>query len=164
MRRFLVAVLAILAGAGLTIAGAPESQGQVTAAPPVVVTAPCPSGTSAVGKKCVKFKQCPSGQHAEGETCKPCPPNYRLVNRSCEKVQIHTNSGVKCSLAEQLANKCGKDGQLKASDFAPKKCPPGQHPADSKTCVKDEPLKASDFVPACPAGQHWAGKKGCVKN
>ena len=44
-----------------------------------------------------------------------------------------------------------KDGQLKASDFAPKKCPPGQHPADSRTCVKDEPLKASDLSPRMPS-------------
>ena len=154
MRRFLVSVVTILAGAGLTIAVVPaESLAQgspQTAAPPVVVTAPatqCSLGFALVGKKCV-FKQ--------------CPPNYRLVNRKCEKIQIHINSGAKCSLAEKLADKC-KPEPVKASDFVPNKCPAGQH-ADGKTCVKDEPVKASDFVPKkCPSGQHYNGK-ACVKN
>ena len=163
VRRFLVTVFAILAGAGLTITVVPaESLAQgspQTAAPPVVVGA-CPPGLTAVGKKCVKFKQCPSGQHAEGETCKPCPPNHRLVNRSCEKIVIHIHKG--CSPAEQLAGKCSKGGQVPASDFTPG-CPSGQH-WNAGGCQKDGQVPASDFTPGCPSGKHWGGKNGCVKN
>ena len=149
MRRFLIAGYVVLACAGLFIASAPtESQAQGIAAPPVVVTAPTP--------------QCSLGFALEGQKCvfKHCPPNHKLVDRKCEKIVIHIPKH--CSLAEQLANKCGKDGQLKATDLTPKKCPSGESLDGKKGCVKDS--SASDLVPACPVGQHWAGKKGCVKN
>ena len=102
MRQFLVAVLT---GAGLIIAVAPVASQGIVAPPPVVVTAPCPQGLILKGNNCVKV----------------CPPNYKLVNKNCEKIQIHVNPP-KCPSGNTLHSA----NELAACHPKPQTCPAGQ--------------------------------------